>query len=88
MIYKGAISGSEIESHKDNKYILFYTQWDARFVDNDDVVIKMGDTIGEVIGNTVEYYAGGPLIFLNSLPEVDNKIIISFIKDYKLTDVL
>jgi len=79
----GKVSDVNLSGHKDNKYILFYTQWDARFVDNNDVVIKMGDTIGAVIGNTVEYYAGGPISYY----ETDVKPLVEFLLEGNYTQL-
>jgi|GEM_PF-743900 len=79
----GEVKNINVSGHKDNKYILFYTKWDARFVDNNDVVIKMGDTIGAVIGKTVEYYAGGPI----SYDETDVNPLVEFLLEGNYTQL-
>ena len=79
----GEVNNVNVSGCKDNKYILFYTRWDARFVDNNDVVIKMGDTIGAVIGKTVQYYAGGPI----SYGEPDVNPLVEFLLEGNYTQL-
>ena len=68
---------------QNNKYILFYTKWDAFFADNNSIIKKMGDTIGLAIGNTVGYYAGGPI----SYKETDVNPLVAFLLEGNYTQV-
>lgn len=88
-VNSGMTSGNEeldkinVSGFKNNKYILFYTNWDAFFVDNNAIIKKMGDTIGLVIGNTVGYYAGGPI----SYKQTDVNPLVEFLLEGNYTQV-
>ncbi|WP_010245757.1 dockerin type I domain-containing protein [Acetivibrio cellulolyticus] len=68
-VSSGMASGNEelssinISGVKNSKYVLIYTRWNGIFVDNNAIQIKMGDTIGLIVGKTVGYYAGGAISY-------------------------
>ena len=88
-VNSGMTNGNEeldklnVSGYKNNKYILFYTKWDAFFADNNSIIKKMGDTIGLAIGNTVGYYAGGPI----SYKETDVNPLVAFLLEGNYTQV-
>ena len=82
-VNRGMTSGNEeVDSintsgeFKSNKYVLFYTQWDAKFSETNTINKKMGDTAGLVVGKTVGYYAGGAI----SYNQADIRPLVEFLK--------